>query len=47
MVDCASSLSVEVEIYQLKDPDAVSKDHPSYHLKVKVLVNKSMNDSEA
>jgi hypothetical protein len=35
------------EIYQLKDPDAVSKDHPSYHPKVEVLVNKSMNDNEA
>ncbi|ELY64701.1 DUF7845 domain-containing protein [Natrinema versiforme] len=35
------------EIYQLKDPDAVSKDHPSYHPKVEVLVNKSMNDGEA
>ncbi|AFZ71416.1 DUF7845 domain-containing protein [Natronobacterium gregoryi] len=35
------------EIYQLADPDAVSKDHPSYHPKVEVLVNKSMNDSEA
>ncbi|QLK25125.1 DNA-binding protein [Natrinema zhouii] len=35
------------EIYQLKDPDAVSKDHPSYHPKVEVLVNKSMNDKEA
>ncbi|AEH35961.1 DUF7845 domain-containing protein [Halopiger xanaduensis] len=35
------------EIYQLADPDAVSKDHPSYHPKVEVLVNKSMNDGEA
>ena len=35
------------EIYQLKDPDAVSKNHPSYHPKVEVLVNKSMNDNEA
>jgi len=35
------------EIYQLKDPDAVSKNHPSYHPKVEVLVNKSMNDREA
>ncbi|MFC7212891.1 DNA-binding protein [Saliphagus sp. GCM10025334] len=35
------------EIYQLKDPDAVSKDHPSYHPKVEVLVNKKMNDREA
>ncbi|QCS44097.1 DNA-binding protein [Natrinema versiforme] len=35
------------EIYQLKDPDAVSKNHPSYHPKVEVLVNKSMNDGEA
>ncbi|SFC65455.1 hypothetical protein SAMN05444422_11353 [Halobiforma haloterrestris] len=35
------------EIYQLADPDAVSKDHPSYHPKVEVLVNKSMNDNEA
>ena len=37
----------KLEIYQLKDPDAVSKDHPSYHPKVEVLVNKSMNDGEA
>ncbi|MEY7849547.1 DNA-binding protein, partial [Natrarchaeobius sp. A-rgal3] len=35
------------EIYQLRDPDAVSKDHPSYHPKVEVLVNKKMNDREA
>ncbi|WP_323172874.1 DNA-binding protein [Natrialba sp. PRR66] len=35
------------EIYQLADPDAVSKDHPSYHPKVEVLVNKKMNDGEA
>ncbi|RQG87024.1 DNA-binding protein [Natrarchaeobius halalkaliphilus] len=35
------------EIYQLKDPDAVSKDHPSYHPKVEVLVNKKINDGEA
>jgi len=35
------------EIYQLKDPDAVSKNHPSYHPKAEVLVNKSMNDREA
>ncbi|AEH38874.1 DUF7845 domain-containing protein [Halopiger xanaduensis] len=35
------------EIYQLADPDAVSKDHPSYHPKVEVLVNKSNNDGEA
>ncbi|RQG94071.1 DUF7845 domain-containing protein [Natrarchaeobius chitinivorans] len=35
------------EIYQLRDPDAVSKDHPSYHPKVEVLVNKKMNDGEA
>ncbi|AHG00332.1 hypothetical protein HALLA_17535 [Halostagnicola larsenii XH-48] len=35
------------EIYQLKNPDAVSKDHPSYHPKVEVLVNKSNNDGEA
>ncbi|TYT61795.1 DUF7845 domain-containing protein [Natrialba swarupiae] len=35
------------EIYQLRDPDAVSKDHPSYHPKIEVLVNKSMNDGEA
>ncbi|WP_222915034.1 DNA-binding protein [Natrinema sp. SYSU A 869] len=35
------------EIYQLADPDAVSKDHPSYHPKVEVLVNKSMNDNKA
>ncbi len=37
----------KLEIYQLADPDAVSKDHPSYHPKVEVLVNKSMNDGEA
>ncbi|WP_265109605.1 DNA-binding protein [Halosolutus halophilus] len=35
------------EIYQLKDPDAVSKDHPSYHPKVEVLVNKKMNGGQA
>ncbi len=35
------------EIYQLKDPDAVSKDHPSYHPKVEVLVNKANNDGNA
>ncbi|AXR77690.1 DUF7845 domain-containing protein [Natrarchaeobaculum sulfurireducens] len=35
------------EIYQLADPDAVDKDHPSYHPKVEVLVNKKMNDREA
>ncbi|OIB57437.1 DNA-binding protein [Natrialba sp. SSL1] len=35
------------EIYQLADPDAVSKDHPSYHPKVEVLVNKKMNDNTA
>ncbi|WP_255193964.1 DNA-binding protein [Natronobeatus ordinarius] len=35
------------EIYQLADPDAVSKDHPSYHPKVEVLANKKMNDGEA
>lgn len=35
------------EIYQLKDADAVSPDHPSYHPKVEVLVNKAMNDGEA
>ncbi|MFP9192994.1 DNA-binding protein [Natrialbaceae archaeon A-CW1-1] len=35
------------EIYQLKDPDAVDKDHPSYHPKVEVLVNKKMNDRES
>ena len=35
------------EIYQLIDPDAVDKDHPSYHPKVEVLVNKKMNDGEA
>ena len=34
------------EIYLLKDPDAVSKNHVSYHPKVEVLVNKSMNDRE-
>ncbi|APW99955.1 DNA-binding protein [Halobiforma lacisalsi AJ5] len=37
----------KLEIYQLADPDAVSKDHPSYHPKVEVLVNKKMNDGEA
>ncbi|ELY50622.1 DUF7845 domain-containing protein [Natronorubrum bangense] len=37
----------KLEIYQLADPDAVSKDHPSYHPKVEVLVNKSMNDKKA
>ncbi|WP_137289031.1 DUF7845 domain-containing protein [Natronorubrum halophilum] len=35
------------EIYQLKNPDAVSKNHPSYHPKVEVLVNKARNDGEA
>ncbi len=35
------------EIYQLRNADAVSKNHPSYHPKVEVLVNKSMNDNEA
>jgi len=35
------------EIYQLKDPDAVSKDHPSYHPKVEVLVNQKMNGGDA
>ncbi|WP_254861725.1 DNA-binding protein [Halovivax gelatinilyticus] len=35
------------EIYQLKNADAVDKDHPSYHPKVEVLVNKAMNDGEA
>ncbi|MFC4436993.1 MULTISPECIES: DUF7845 domain-containing protein [Natrialbaceae] len=37
----------KLEIYQLADPDAVSKDHPSYHPKVEVLVNKKMNAGEA
>ncbi|AGB17368.1 hypothetical protein Halru_2797 [Halovivax ruber XH-70] len=35
------------EIYLLADPDAVSKDHPSYHPKVEVLVNQSFNDGES
>lgn len=35
------------EIYQLIDPDAVEEDHPSYHPKVEVLINKKMNDNEA
>ncbi|WP_276255613.1 DNA-binding protein [Halomontanus rarus] len=35
------------EIYLLKDADSVSKDHPSYHPKVEVLVNKKMNGGNA
>ncbi|WP_247729577.1 DNA-binding protein [Halovivax limisalsi] len=35
------------EIYQLRDADAVDSDHPSYHPKVEVLVNKAMNGGEA
>ncbi|MFC6716257.1 DNA-binding protein [Natrialbaceae archaeon GCM10025810] len=37
----------KLEIYLLKDANAVDKDHPSYHPKVEVLVNKKMNDRES
>ena len=35
------------EICQLSNPNAVSKDHASYHLKFGALVNKKMDDGEA
>ncbi|WP_255168477.1 DNA-binding protein [Natrononativus amylolyticus] len=37
----------KLEVYLLADPNAVSKDHPSYHPKVEVLVNKKMNGGES